>query len=302
MRLTNEQIAEYRESGVLIVRRLLTEADLAPVIDDISDLIDARARKLAEKGMISQLHEDKPFEHRYAHLFEQCPDISGNLDIYQARLPAIFQFLRNDRLLDALESLIGPEITCNPIQHLRAKGPHRLSESSQSFLNVPWHQDSGVTWEEADPTEIITVWIPLANATVKNGCMQVIPGITNLGHLEHVPSDAGTTIRTDLVPEVPPRTMAVERGSVVFMSKYTPHRSTPNQTEWNVRWSLDLRYQPTGKPTGRPFYPAFVVRSRRAPDSVQTDHAEWCRRWTEALEAQARNPQRAHRVVKSHGS
>ena len=77
------------------------------------------------------------------------------------------------------------------------------------------------------------------------------------------------------------------------MHRYTPHRSTPNYTD-GVRWSLDLRYQPTGQPTGRPFYPDFPVRSRREPKSVLNDHPEWCRRWVEALE-NARGV-RMHRV------
>jgi hypothetical protein len=51
-----------------------------------------------------------------------------------------------------------------------------------------------------------------------------------------------------------------------------------------VRWSIDLRYQKTGTPTGRPFHPAFVARSRRDPASVLTDHATWCRQWMDALE------------------
>ena len=66
------------------------------------------------------------------------------------------------------------------------------------------------------------------------------------------------------------------------MHRCTPHHSTPNFTT-GVRWSLDLRYQPTGVPTGRPFHPAFVVRSPTQPESVLTDHAEWSRRWQEAL-------------------
>ena len=50
-----------------------------------------------------------------------------------------------------------------------------------------------------------------------------------------------------------------------------------------MRWSADLRYQKTGTPTGRPFHPEFVVRSRSNPASVLTDHAAWCRMWEEGL-------------------
>ena len=75
----------------------------------------------------------------------------------------------------------------------------------------------------------------------------------------------------------------VDKGGVVFMSQFTPHCSTPNVTDWDVRWSLDLRYQRTGTPTGRPFHPDFPVRNPSNPGTVLTDHQSWCRLWDEAL-------------------
>jgi hypothetical protein len=95
------------------------------------------------------------------------------------------------------------------------------------------------------------------------------------------------------LPEVAPRAVPVEKGGIVFMHRYTPHRSTPNYSQ-GVRWSIDLRYQPTGQPTGRPFHPAFVARSRSHPETVLTDHAEWARQWEKALAASA--GMQAHRV------
>ena len=47
---------------------------------------------------------------------------------------------------------------------------------------------------------------------------------------------------------------------------------------------MDLRYQKTGTPTGRPYNPDFIARSRANPDSVLQDYDEWCRQWIEALE------------------
>lgn len=62
-----------------------------------------------------------------------------------------------------------------------------------------------------------------------------------------------------------------------------------------VRWSMDLRCQPTGVPTGRLFHPDFVVRSAADPDSVYYEFDEWNRRWVEALEASA--GYQAHRSI-----
>jgi ectoine hydroxylase-related dioxygenase (phytanoyl-CoA dioxygenase family) len=281
MGLTAEQVAAFREEGVLVAENVLTEADLAPVIAEYEEWIERRACALAEEGKITDLHADAPFERRVALLYAQTPAIIKDMDIMTVCGPATFAFLRNERLLDAVESLIGPEITCNPIQHIRAKPPAALSGEGAGYFNVPWHQDAGVTWEEADDTDIITCWLPLVDATVANGCMEVMPGAWKRGYLQHQ-AEGGTTIRPELRPDIPPRPVPVRKGGIIFMHRLTPHRSTPNYSD-TVRWSLDLRYQPTGMPTGRPFHPEFVVRSRRNPESVLTDHAEWTRRWKEAL-------------------
>jgi phytanoyl-CoA hydroxylase len=291
MQLTQDQVTEFRENGVLVAEGILTEADLAPVIAEYEAWIDRRARELAAEGKIQDLCEGQGFERRFAGLFAQCKEIEKGLDLMQARLPAAFAFMRNENLLDAVECLVGPEITCSPIQHIRAKPPAATSGAGPGFYNVPWHQDAGVTWEEADHSDIVTCWLPLVDATVENGCMEVMPGVFKRGYLEHQ-AEGGTTIRPDLLPATPPRPVPVKKGGVIFMHRHTPHRSVPNLSD-HVRWSIDLRYQKTGTPTGRPFHPDFIVRSRTHPESVLVDHAEWVRLWTEAM---AKPHPKAHRV------
>ena len=295
MSLTRAQIQEFDEHGVLIAPDVLLEADIEPVISAVSDFLTERALALRSEGKLTDLFEDEPFITRYARLYEQCKDIGRGIDIMQMRAKGMFDFLGNERLLDAVESLIGPEVTCSPIQHIRAKPPSRLAEGPDYHHNVPWHQDSGVTWEEADQSRIITCWIPLVDATVARGCMHVMPDVHKSGHLTHH-SDGATTIRPDLLPDVTPSPLEVGKGGIVFLNQFTPHHSTSNRTEWDVRWSMDLRYQPTGSPTGRPFHPAFPVRSAANPEQVLTDHRVWCDLWTDAFAEVARNPQQAHRV------
>ena len=66
------------------------------------------------------------------------------------------------------------------------------------------------------------------------------------------------------MPQIAQLTLPMDKGDVLLMDKQTPHRSTPNNADM-VRWSMDLRYQQTGTPTGRPFHPDFVARSRSNP-------------------------------------
>ena len=76
--------------------------------------------------------------------------------------PAVFNVLTSDHLLDAVESLIGYEIYSNPIQHVRIKPPEKFvpkNKYGEPILGrTIWHQDHGVTTEEADETQMLTVW------------------------------------------------------------------------------------------------------------------------------------------------
>ena len=92
--------------------------------------------------------------------------------------PAVFSLITAPRLLDIVESLIGPEITSNPIQHVRLKPPAtalRGDEISAHITRTDWHQDRGVAHDEADMTDMVTVWIAMNDATEENGCLKVVP-------------------------------------------------------------------------------------------------------------------------------
>ncbi|MDF2815186.1 MAG: phytanoyl-CoA dioxygenase [Paenibacillus sp.] len=292
MRLSLEQMIEFQTNGVLIAEDVLTDADLQPVIDEINALIDGRAKQLFSEGKITELHENEPFERRYALLHRQCKEIGEKLDIMEYRGEAMFQFLNNDNLLDIAECLLGSELSCNPIQHLRHKLPV-LPEGAQIGFNgnVPWHQDVAVTHPDSDPSEIITFWLPLVDATVETGCMEILPGEFRKGYLRHL-SEGGTTIDPVLLPEWEPRKAECRKGGIVIMNKYTPHRSTDNISD-RIRWSLDLRYHKTGAHSGRESQPSFAVRTRNSGQKL-IDHAEWSRLWEEALANPSTN--KFHRV------
>ncbi len=289
MKLNADQIRFFEEQGYLALDGVLEPSDLDPVQAAYEAWIDERARELLADDRIIDLYSDASFDARIGLLAEQCSTILDGMDIMQARLPAMCGLLQCANLLDAVEGLVGSEITCNPIQHIRAKPPDRVN--SNGYYVVPWHQDAAVTWAEADDTNIVTCWIAFVDATVENGCMEVLPGVFKLGYLPHHTGGAGTTIRPDVLPEGTPVDVPVKRGGVVFMSRFTPHRSTPNNTDM-VRWSIDLRYQPTGLPTGRPFYPEFAVRSSGTPQAI--NYLSWSQRWQDALAAS--HGVKAHRV------
>lgn len=281
--LTKAQKANFDRDGYLLLEDWLTTADLAPVIDEYAAYIDQRARALFAAGELTDPYAHLPFSHRLAAICAETPILYPELDIMYLRGIATFTFLRHPKLLDLAEIFVGPEISCSPIQHIRPKLPSGLTPRGSDPHVVHWHQDAGVTWEEADPYFILTLWIPLVDATLNNGCLRLIPGVHQEGLLTHrTKRGTGTAIHGDLLAGKSIVTLPMRKGSVLLMHKHTPHSSSRNTSD-GVRWSIDLRFQATGTPTGRPFQPAFVVRSRSNPGSVCTDYTTWGQQWQTAL-------------------
>jgi hypothetical protein len=296
--LSAAQVEQFAAEGYLLVEDVLDPVrDLSTILAEYAERLDGIATRLYAEGVIHDTFEGLPFTRRLVKLCETSgralPD-QFDFSLPQNGIrpetplhvgPAVFGVLTHPRLLDVVEAVIGPEIFSNPVQHIRMKLPSRaVPEGCTSGLvtKVPWHQDNGVVMPEADEATILTVWLPLLDATLDNGCLAVIPGSHRRGIEPHCPTPHGLQIPNAYVPHGQARPVPMRAGSVLLMTQRTMHCSLNNRTEDEVRISMDLRYQPIGQPTGRPaFAPAgFVARSRAHPEQVLRDPAEWARRWT----------------------
>ena len=164
----------------------------------------------------------------------------------------MFDIITHERGL-LVECLIGPEIYSNPVQHIRIKPPeHPLSVGATDVLARanPWYQDNGVVDPAAAGTDMLTVWIALSGAPVERGCLQVIPHSHQRTLRTHCPGKPGRPFAIpDALLELNRATpMPTRAGDVILMHKHTIHGSLPNGGD-EIRWSLDLRYNPTGQPT-----------------------------------------------------
>ena len=156
---------------------------------EYSALLDKLAEEWHEQGRISSPYRDLSFGERVSKFTSEGLDCTPYFDIVLPSNatadtpihlgPAVFHLLRNPRILDVLEKLIGGEIYCNPVQHIRIKPPQRVvPQRLMNGLNVAvgWHQDMGAVNAEADETAMISVWLAVSDATIENGCLQVVPG------------------------------------------------------------------------------------------------------------------------------
>ena len=280
--LNPEQIQQFHQDGFLIVRDLLQREALQPLIDELEQKVDDSSNEAVRRGFLdaTSLFPDAPFATRLALVADACSDRSWlwhQVQGKQHKTAGMFTLRTWPALLDAAESLIGPEILAHPQTVLRAKLP------DHEDTVVPWHQDLAyLTPEEAGETLIVNFWIPLVDATAENGCMQVMRGSHRAGLLPHdhrVPLYHGVA-ESDL-PEGEIVTCEVDVGDALMLMERMLHRSNPNASN-TVRWSVDTRYSRIGLPTGRSSKPGFVARSHEDPESVAGSHHDWIKLYTDA--------------------
>jgi hypothetical protein len=287
----------FRQEGYLVLEGALDVAlDIAPVVREYEALLDDLCQTWYAAGRLTSTYADLPFGARLSRAlgetgekYERHVDFalpqSGITEQTPIHLgPAVFAMLTSPRLLDAVERFIGGEIDCNPIHHTRIKLPQR--EVPQDRWNshtaaTDWHQDLGVALPEQDASDVLTVWLPVTEATVENGCLLVLPR-SHTGPLAHhclvSAAKKGLHIPEAYLAEGQPVALPMRPGDLLFMTRHTQHASLPNESA-GIRWSMDLRYNPVGQPSGRPAFPSFVARSRRHPETELRDSERWRQLW-----------------------
>ena len=296
---------QFNERGYTVIRGLLDlEQDIQPVLDEYDVVVDGLLDRLHREGVVESTYSDLPFLERTVRLIAATG--SAYYNHFQIRLPyevvtedtpihlgpAVFNLLRSPRLLDGIETFIGPEISCNPVNVVRLKPPRRLLTADRNhagIADVPWHQDIVNYPEAAEDTELLTVWVALTDATEEMGCLRLIPG-SHFGELEtHCsanPNDsvlrnvAGGGIPDELIDDDQAVPVPMAAGDVIFMHRFTKHSALPNRSD-RLRWSFDLRYHPTHQFSGQPLRPSWVARSRAHPETEVTDHRVWAQMWND---------------------
>ena len=213
--LSPEQVARYQQDGYLFPIDCLTPQEVRHY----------RARLEA-------------FEREQGDTFGKLPNL------VRSKSHLLFtwmdELVRHPKVLDAVESLIGPNIL---IYHLTSwlKEPNEPS-------HVSWHQDG--TYFGLEPYEQITAWIALSDATPEMGCIKIIPGSQVIGQRPHkdttIPGNLlsrGQTIdhKMDYTKYV---MMPLQAGQISLHHTHIVHSSERNQTN-ERRIGIGVSYIPT---------------------------------------------------------
>ncbi|MBX2881760.1 MAG: phytanoyl-CoA dioxygenase family protein [Granulosicoccus sp.] len=301
--LNPSQIQQFEQQGYLVVPNLLSHELLERIKSEYSVRLNDLCRDWFDHGKLESSLEGLSFDEKLTTItragldYFQPLDISWPISDFPTDTPihlgrAVFDMIRAPALLDAVESLLGPEITSTPIQHVRIKPPLTDvadGENRAHIVGTDWHQDRAVAQPAADQTRMVTVWVAITDATLDNGCLQVIPESHRDAMLTHCPASQ-LSIPTERFDKNSAAALPVKAGGAVLFHPLTIHGSRDNFSR-HYRWSFDLRYNVTGDPTGRQQFPEFVARSRSKPQTEQHDHLQWVEAWMRVKEQLADQPQ-----------
>lgn len=155
---------------------------------------------------------------------QKCSEGLGNLHFDE---PFAWDLATNPKVLDCVESLVGPDILLLATRTFCKYGP------SDEF--VAWHQD--VTYWGLEPPFAVNAWIAIDDADPDNGCVRFIPGSHEWGLREHGKAkEAGNLLSIN--QEVPLSEQELNRavdneleaGQISLHHGMTVHGSRPNRS------------------------------------------------------------------------
>jgi ectoine hydroxylase-related dioxygenase (phytanoyl-CoA dioxygenase family) len=218
--------AAYAERGFLVVRDLLSPAEVAAIRRETVALFRGDRGPVDGLLPVERGEPDEAVLRRY------------NAIHFPHKLsPALGAVMTLPGVVEVLTGLIGPNVKCLQSM-LFVKGPGKPGQS--------WHQD-----EYYIPTRdrsLTGVWIALEDAVVENGCLWVIPGSHREGYIRRRGKYSGDEYADVDVCELAPFTerdgvpVEVPAGSVVFFNGYLLHSSNRNRTAGSFRLALVFHY------------------------------------------------------------
>jgi phytanoyl-CoA hydroxylase len=293
--LTQEQKRKYDDQGYVLLKSLFEPEELQPLIGEFEARVDKAAREYHADGRIKSLYEDHGFKTRLLKLVDDCVEVYEELHGRDEVGPELFNILKNTKLLDIVEGILGPEIRCEGRHTIRPKLPNfgvanfnwhedtRYEAKRTVYVQQPYGLGTDATKLGSFQSRIVAAplmaepnfWIPLVDVDEANGCLQVLPG----GH-GHTPPYVEQWGPDTFVPQLEgllPLPVPMQVGDALLMHQHLPHFSPANRSD-HVRWSMDIRFQDSRlKTKAGTTTPGFIARSKERPQDVVTEYEGYMR-------------------------
>lgn len=248
-KVTIEQFTRFRRDGYVVIPQLVPPEDIAELRAHTEDLM---AGRLPEQSPDTPAADRLPLPPANLSPLEKAQFVA-RIHMLHRQIPLHERYLLHPRVLDVLETLIGPDI---------------LALQTMLFLKPPgsdgqgWHQDT--FYIPTHPDTLCGAWIAIDEVDEFNGAMWMAagsnvepvyppkgPGIGSYGdrHLPGLPGVEGVSdtndARNDLskvADKYPQLLVPAKPGDVVFFGGHILHRSKRNVTTDRFRRSFVSHY------------------------------------------------------------
>lgn len=210
--LTSDQVAAFHRDGIVFPIRVMSEVEAANALRQLEAL------EAQEGGKLSTATNQK------IHIL----------------VPSFTDLVRHPAILDATESILGPNILC--------WGSGFFAKNPNDAKYISWHQDS--TYWDLSSSDVLTAWLALTPSTPENGCLQVIPGSHLLDQMPHRDTFAAGNLlsRGQEIAVAVDRSKALDvvlrPGEMSLHHVRIFHGSEPNRGR-DRRVGYSIRYIPT---------------------------------------------------------
>ncbi len=154
--LSSDQVDFFHREGYLAIDALTTPADVAQLRESYDHIFAQRAGR--EEGNQFDL----------AGTDEEGKEAVLPQILNPARYaPEMNQSLLLANATQLCRALFGAEATCSIA--------HAIFKPARIGAETPWHQDAAYWDPMKDYPHTISIWVPLQEATLENGCMQFVP-------------------------------------------------------------------------------------------------------------------------------
>lgn len=226
--LDASQVAHFHQHGYVVLRELITPDVVAFAKRTIDDFINEHPDNVMYEPEILQTRQPAELTPE-----ERVMAVRG---IHQQvfKDERFGQLARNRALVDALVSLLGPDIKV--LQDMALIKPPRIGSEK------PAHQDAA--YFEIEPLDqIVGTWWALDDATVENGCMFVWPGTHRLPVIPHTAREGTPHLVLDesMAGGSQSTALPMAAGDVLLFSSRLFHFTPPNRSEHRRR-AVQIHY------------------------------------------------------------